>query len=44
MPPAYTSAQTKAITEFSSVTQASPSTAAKILKQHNWNVGAAANA
>ncbi|CZT19112.1 related to defective in cullin neddylation protein 1 [Ramularia collo-cygni] len=41
---AYTSQQTKAISDFVSVTQANTTTAAKILKQHNWNVGAAANA
>ncbi|SMY21545.1 unnamed protein product [Zymoseptoria tritici ST99CH_1A5] len=41
---ALTSSQKAAVTEFTSVTQADKSTAAKILKQHNWNVGAAANA
>ena len=33
-----------AISEFTSVTQADKTTASKLLKQHNWNVGAAANA
>ncbi|KAK4632097.1 Defective in cullin neddylation protein 1 [Fulvia fulva] len=43
MPPAYTSSQKSAIAEFSNVTQADKSTAAKLLKQHSWNVGAAVN-
>ncbi|EME47438.1 hypothetical protein DOTSEDRAFT_146076 [Dothistroma septosporum NZE10] len=43
MPPAYTSQQKSAIAEVSNVTQADKSTAAKLLKQHNWNVGAAVN-
>lgn len=44
MPPAYTSTQKSAISEFTGVTQADKSSAAKMLKQHNWNVGAAVNA
>ncbi|EMC97902.1 hypothetical protein BAUCODRAFT_86079 [Baudoinia panamericana UAMH 10762] len=43
MPAAYNSQQKAAINEFVTVTQSDKSTAAKILKQHNWNVSAAAN-
>lgn len=44
MPAAYTSQQKNAIAEFVGVTQSDKSTAAKILKQHNWQTGAAVNA
>lgn len=43
MPPAYTSQQKAAIIEFVSVTQSDKTSAAKVLKQANWNVGAAVN-
>lgn len=43
MPAAYTAQQKNAIAEFVSVTQCDKSSAAKLLKQANWNVGAAAN-
>ncbi|KAK5122126.1 hypothetical protein LTR85_004372 [Meristemomyces frigidus] len=41
---AYTSQQRSAISEFTGVTQSDKSGAAKLLKQYNWNVGAAVNA
>ncbi|KAK4541014.1 hypothetical protein LTR36_008383 [Oleoguttula mirabilis] len=41
---AYTSQQKSSISEFTGVTQADKSSAAKLLKQYNWNVGAAVNA
>ena len=44
MPAALTTAQKTAINEFSSVTQGDKTTAAKLLKQYNWNVSAAVNA
>ncbi|KAK1066153.1 Scaffold-type E3 ligase [Friedmanniomyces endolithicus] len=44
MPAIYSSAQKAAITEFTSVTQVDKSSAAKLLKQHNWNASAAVNA
>jgi len=44
MPPAYTAQQKSCISEFASFTQADKSTAAKVLKQHNWNTQAAVNA
>ncbi|KAF2160966.1 hypothetical protein M409DRAFT_37626 [Zasmidium cellare ATCC 36951] len=44
MPPASTPQQRAAVSEFTSVTQADKTTASKLLKQHNWNVGAAVNA
>ncbi|KAI7019637.1 hypothetical protein KC362_g13953, partial [Hortaea werneckii] len=40
---AYTAQQKSAISEFTSVTQSDKTTAAKILRQHNWNVGGAIN-
>ncbi|KAI7164616.1 hypothetical protein KC349_g673 [Hortaea werneckii] len=43
MPAAYTAQQKSAISEFTSVTQSDKTTAAKILRQHNWNVGGAIN-
>jgi len=43
MPGPYTSTQKAAIGEYTSVTQADKSSAAKALKQHNWNIGAAIN-
>jgi len=43
MPGPYNSAQKAAIAEFTSVTQADKSSAAKLLKQQNWNVSAAIN-
>ncbi|KAK0272182.1 Scaffold-type E3 ligase [Friedmanniomyces endolithicus] len=44
MPAIYSSAQKAAIAEFTSVTQVDKSSAAKLLKQHNWNASAAVNA
>jgi len=44
MPAAYTSAQKLAISEYTSVTQSDKSAAAKVLKQHNWDVSSAVNA
>ncbi|KAK1052051.1 Scaffold-type E3 ligase [Friedmanniomyces endolithicus] len=44
MPAIYSSTQKAAITEFTSVTQVDKSSAAKLLKQHNWNASAAVNA
>ncbi|KAF7197975.1 Defective in cullin neddylation protein 1 [Pseudocercospora fuligena] len=44
MPPAHTAQQKNAISEFVSVTQSDKTTAAKFLKQANWNVGQAVNA
>jgi DCN1-like protein 1/2 len=44
MPPAYTSQQKSAISDFTSYTQADKATAAKILKVHNWHVNSAVNA
>lgn len=44
MPPAYTAAQKAAIQSLSSLTQADKTSSAKVLKQHNWDVQAAANA
>ncbi|KZF26920.1 defective in Cullin neddylation protein 1 [Xylona heveae TC161] len=38
MPPAYTPSQKSAIASFAELTQASNSVAARILKQHAWNV------
>jgi len=43
MPGPYTSTQKAAIAEFTSVTQADKSSAAKMLKQQNWNVTSAIN-
>jgi len=43
MPASYTSTQKSAIAEFVQVTQADKSTAAKLLKGVNWNVGIAVN-
>lgn len=43
MPPALTSAQRAALNEFTSVTQSDRTTGTKLLKQSNWNVGAAVN-
>ncbi|EMF15418.1 DUF298 domain protein [Sphaerulina musiva SO2202] len=43
MPPALNSAQRAALNEFTSVTQADRTTGTKLLKQSNWNVGAAVN-
>lgn len=44
MPPSYSSAQKSALSEFTQVTQSDKNAASKLLKQHNWNVGAAINA
>ncbi|KAK4899565.1 Scaffold-type E3 ligase [Elasticomyces elasticus] len=44
MPSMHSSAQKAAISDFTSVTQVDKSTAAKLLKQHNWNASAAVNA
>ena len=44
MPGPYSSTQKSAINEFIGVTQSDKNTAGKMLKQHNWNVGAAVNA
>lgn len=44
MPAALTSSQKSAVSEFVSVAQVDKSTAAKILKTHGWDVGAAINA
>ncbi|KAK3065826.1 Scaffold-type E3 ligase [Teratosphaeriaceae sp. CCFEE 6253] len=44
MPSIYSSTQKAAIAEFISITQVDKSTAAKLLKQSNWNSSAAANA
>jgi len=43
MPPAYTSQQKAQILQFTGLTQADKHTAAKLLKQSNWNVQSAAN-
>lgn len=43
MPSAMTSQQRNAVSEFTGVTQADKSSAAKILKQYGWNVSAAVN-
>lgn len=42
--PAYTAAQKTAIQSYSSLTQSDKTTSAKVLKQHDWDVQAAANA
>lgn len=44
MPGSYNTAQKSAISEFVSVTQTDKNTAAKVLKQHNWNTSAAVDA
>jgi DCN1-like protein 1/2 len=44
MPSVHTPQQKSAISEFISVTQSDKSSAAKVLKQYQWNVGAAVNA
>lgn len=44
MPASYNSTQKSAISEFTGVTQSDKNSAAKVLKQHNWNVAAAVNA
>lgn len=44
MPPAYTAAQKTAIQSYASLTQSDKTSSAKVLKQHNWDVQAAANA
>ncbi|KAK3680151.1 Scaffold-type E3 ligase [Recurvomyces mirabilis] len=44
MPSSYTSQQKTAISEFTGVTQADKSSAAKLLKQFHWNVPSAVNA
>jgi len=44
MPTAYTTAQKSAIQQYAALTQADSRSAAKILKQHNWNLESAANA
>ncbi|KAF2198917.1 hypothetical protein GQ43DRAFT_474099 [Delitschia confertaspora ATCC 74209] len=43
MPPGYTTAQKQAIAQFMSFTSADRSTAAKILKSHNWDQQHAVN-
>nr|POF18643.1 defective in cullin neddylation protein 1 [Quercus suber] len=43
MPPAYTSQQRTAISELVAITQGDKTVAAKVLKQHAWNVQAAIN-
>lgn len=44
MPPAYTAAQKTAIQSFVDFTSTDRTTAAKVLRQHGWNVQVAANA
>ena len=44
MPPAYTAAQKTAIQQYAALTQSDKSSAAKVLRQHNWNLESAANA
>ncbi|KAF2398555.1 hypothetical protein EJ06DRAFT_531665 [Trichodelitschia bisporula] len=44
MPPAYTSAQKAAISQFASVTHADRATAARLLKSNGWNVPTAVHA
>lgn len=43
MPPAYSTPQKAAISQFSALTQADKSSAARFLKQYDWNVQNAAN-
>ncbi|PSK43099.1 hypothetical protein B9Z65_7053 [Elsinoe australis] len=43
MPPSYTSAQKAAISQYVALTQTDKTTAAKLLKQYNWDVQTAAN-
>ncbi|PNS19296.1 hypothetical protein CAC42_2473 [Sphaceloma murrayae] len=43
MPPSYSSAQKAAIQQYVALTQSDKTTAAKLLKQYNWDVQAAAN-
>lgn len=44
MPSPLTTQQKNAVIEYTSITQSDKSSAAKLLKQCNWNVGAAVNA
>ncbi|KAF2225793.1 Cullin binding-domain-containing protein [Elsinoe ampelina] len=44
MPPSYTAAQKGAISQYVALTQTDKTTAAKLLKQFNWDVQQAANA
>ena len=44
MPAAYNNSQKAAISEFTGVTQSDKTSAGKLLRQYNWNVGAAINA
>jgi len=44
MPPAYTMAQKASISTLTNMTGMDKSAAAKLLRQHDWNANAAANA